>query len=222
MTYEEFIKSIIDTRGQWGIPDEEYYENHHIVPRCLGGGGDNRKRTFYKHSHHPNCIRLYPKEHFIAHRLLAQENPDNYKLVYAWHRISNSKKDLREISPEDYEQLKCLRTKTPFTEEHKKKIGSVNKGKKRPDLSLYNTLTKKGIKDSPETKYKKHLAQTGEKNNHARKVINLDTGEIFGTVKLAAQSVGASVGNLCTYLRDTEKPPMKKYKGYRWKYFTAD
>lgn len=34
MTYSEFIQSIINTRGQWNIPDGEYFENHHITPRC--------------------------------------------------------------------------------------------------------------------------------------------------------------------------------------------
>lgn len=31
-----------------------------------------------------NLIDLFAQEHFIAHRLLTEENPDNEKLVYAW------------------------------------------------------------------------------------------------------------------------------------------
>lgn len=37
MTYDEFIQNIIDTRGQWGIPEYEYHEAHHIIPKCLEG-----------------------------------------------------------------------------------------------------------------------------------------------------------------------------------------
>ena len=38
--YKEFIENIIATRGQWNIPQGEYFEAHHIVPKCLGGNGN--------------------------------------------------------------------------------------------------------------------------------------------------------------------------------------
>ena len=65
MTYKEFIDNILSTRGNRGITDDEYYEVHHIVPKCMGGT-DNLN----------NKIRLYAKEHYEAHRLLALENPN--------------------------------------------------------------------------------------------------------------------------------------------------
>ena len=37
MTYNEFIQNIINIRGQYGIPMNEYCEVHHIIPRCEGG-----------------------------------------------------------------------------------------------------------------------------------------------------------------------------------------
>ena len=43
MTYKEFIDNIIETRGQWNISKGEYFEVHHIIPRCLGGDGVIRK-----------------------------------------------------------------------------------------------------------------------------------------------------------------------------------
>ena len=75
MTYAEFILNIISTRGQWGIPKGKYFEAHHIVPVCMGGKPsreESNSRT--KYLKHPNIIRLYAKEHFIAHKLLAEEN----------------------------------------------------------------------------------------------------------------------------------------------------
>ena len=87
MTYKEFIQNIIDTRGQWNIPEGEKFERHHIIPCCLGGEGDRitnkNKSRFSKRSHHPNCIWLKPSEHIEAHRLLAEENPDNKSLLLA-------------------------------------------------------------------------------------------------------------------------------------------
>ena len=37
MTYNEFIQDIINTRGQYGIPLDQYCEVHHIIPKCKGG-----------------------------------------------------------------------------------------------------------------------------------------------------------------------------------------
>ena len=81
MTYKEYIQNIINIRGQWNIPQGEYYEKHHILPRCMGGEGDYKNKSFKKYSNHLNCIYLYPEEHFIAHKLLALENLDNLKII---------------------------------------------------------------------------------------------------------------------------------------------
>lgn len=76
VTYEEFIQNILDTRGRFACGDE-YHERHHIVPKCCGGTNDEN-----------NLIDLYAREHYEAHKLLALENPENEKLVYAWWCMS--------------------------------------------------------------------------------------------------------------------------------------
>lgn len=118
MTYKEYIQNIINTRGQWGISKGEPCERHHIIPRCMGGTGNAK----YKHE---NIIWLYPREHFIAHKLLAEENPDNYSLVYAYHMMSTMSKDANrhiEITPEEYEEAKLLWL--PFAKELASNNGS--------------------------------------------------------------------------------------------------
>lgn len=72
ITYQEFINNILETRGRFGIPEQEYKERHHIIPRCMNGRDEEA-----------NLIDLYAREHFIAHKLLAIENSDNYQLIYA-------------------------------------------------------------------------------------------------------------------------------------------
>ena len=98
VTYEEFIQDILNTRGRFAC-GEEYHERHHIVPKCMGGSDDNE-----------NLIDLYAKEHFEAHRLLAAENPNNDKLVYAWWMMSTMKseytKERYEVSAAEYEEAK--------------------------------------------------------------------------------------------------------------------
>lgn len=114
-TYNEFINDIINDRGQWGIDDSEYFEAHHIVPKCCGGEPIGR---YNKRDHHPNLIRLKPEEHYEAHRLLALENPDNSDLQLAWMFTVNTARGY--VSPEMYAELKNNHFK--FSDEHKANI----------------------------------------------------------------------------------------------------
>lgn len=160
-TYEEFINNILDTRGRFACGDE-YHERHHIVPRCMGGSNDE-----------DNLIDLFAREHFIAHKLLAQENPDNSKLAYAWSMMAWTKRNYQdrcEVSPEEYEEAKKKLSETlsktrkgiprpPFSEEHKRKIGEANKGK------IVSEETKKKMRES----HKNTSEETRKKmrENHA-------------------------------------------------------
>lgn len=101
-SYAEFIDSIIEERGQWGLDNN--FEGHHIIPKCLGGTGTTKAK-------HPNIIRLTPQEHFIAHKLLALENPKNRSLVAAWEMMSHPKGKTKRnfsISADDYALLRNM------------------------------------------------------------------------------------------------------------------
>jgi hypothetical protein len=50
----------------------EYYETHHIIPKCIGGSDDNI-----------NLVKLTPEEHYVAHQLLAKIHANNPKLIMA-------------------------------------------------------------------------------------------------------------------------------------------
>ena len=125
MTYNEFIQNIIDTRGQWNIPDGEYFERHHIIPRCMGG---EPKKILKCNEHHENIIWLYPEEHYIAHKLLFIENKNNKHLaaaylMMAFPKSENLKRDF-EIGELEYKILR---------EEAARLVGKSNKGLKRTD-----------------------------------------------------------------------------------------
>ena len=49
-----------------------YVEEHHILPRCMGGGNNKE-----------NLVKLTPEEHFVAHQLLIKIYPNVPGLVYA-------------------------------------------------------------------------------------------------------------------------------------------
>ena len=102
-SYDDFINNILKTRGRFAC-ENEYHERHHIVPRCLGGTNDEE-----------NLIDLFAKEHFIAHKLLAKENPTNDSLIYAWWMmsiVSDENQERYELSPEEYEEAKKVFSNT--------------------------------------------------------------------------------------------------------------
>jgi hypothetical protein len=97
LTYEEFINNILETRGRFACGDK-YHERHHIVPKCMSGSDDEE-----------NLIDLYAREHFIAHKLLALENPENDGLAYAWTMmafVKDKNQERYELTPEEYEEAR--------------------------------------------------------------------------------------------------------------------
>lgn len=124
-TYEEFINGILEARGRFNC-GKDYCERHHIRPKCLGGN-DNEE----------NLIDLFASEHFMAHKLLAHENPDIEELVYAWWMMSvvkNDKQDRYELTSEEYEEVKISfskmqsdrRTGSRASDDTRKKISLAN------------------------------------------------------------------------------------------------
>lgn len=69
------------------------------MPRAEGGKNNTE-----------NLIDLYPREHFIAHKLLAKENPDILSYQRAYFCMAFLKNDLEKrenaITPEEYEQIR--------------------------------------------------------------------------------------------------------------------
>lgn len=56
-----------------------------------------------------NLIDLYAHEHFLAHKLLAEENPNDTKLVTAYTMMAftrNDKNKENELLPEEYEEAR--------------------------------------------------------------------------------------------------------------------
>lgn len=79
--------------------DGNYYENHHIIPKCLGGTNDDN-----------NMILLTAREHYVVHKLLCRIYPKNRSLYYALHMMSicSSKNHKRDyvVSSRDYQWLR--------------------------------------------------------------------------------------------------------------------
>lgn len=72
MDYQNIYNKLIARALTRNKDVAEYYESHHIVPRCLGGSDDR-----------VNLADLTAREHFIAHLCLVKIHPGNGSLVKA-------------------------------------------------------------------------------------------------------------------------------------------
>jgi hypothetical protein len=127
-------------------------EEHHIVPKCMGGHRTKRENLCY-----PSL-----RQHYILHRLLNKMYPDHEGLFYAIFRMSAS------VKSREYESLKSNYVRTrehnikisqslkgkPLSEERKRKISQsrrtslktrkgVNHPNSRKDLELIREEIKK-------------------------------------------------------------------------------
>ena len=127
MTYTEFINNILQTRGRF-MNSNEYYERHHIIPKCKNGSDDE-----------DNLIDLFAREHFIAHKLLAEENINDDQLAHAYTLmafVKDKNQKRYELTPEEYEEARKIYAKR-FS-------GSKNPSSKQVirlcDNKIYNTV----------------------------------------------------------------------------------
>ena len=140
-------------------PSYVYYNNHHIYPRCMGGGNEKE-----------NMQLVTAKEHYICHKLLTYIYPKHRGIVYAFFRMSTSKKYGHISSSRDYSYTKELLNLIPISEETKRKIGvkssqRTHSSETRKKISI-NTIKK--LKE-PDVKNKMCAASQGRdpwnKNN---------------------------------------------------------
>lgn len=222
-TYEEFINNILETRGRFACGDE-YHERHHIVPKSIGGTNNEE-----------NLIDLYAREHYEAHRLLALENPDNDKLVYAWWMMSHMSEAHQrdyELTAEEYEEARKAFSKSMSGENHPMygvhRFGEAapmygRRGKDNPNYGSHRTEEQKkrlseaklgeknpnyGKDFSEEWKRKISAATTGENNPNARKVVRLLDMTVYGYLSKAAQENNIN--------RTTMKKYCVQHKGFMY------
>lgn len=242
ITYDEFIKNILDTRGRFECGDK-YHERHHIRPKCMGGTNDE-----------DNLIDLFAQEHFIAHKMLAEENPENTSLGFAWCCMAfmkNGREHRYELTPREYEEAKialsALNKSRIVSEEQRKRIGEANKGRIVPESArravakanasrvwseesrrkLSNTISGEnhplyGRHHTEETRKKlsdghKGL-QAGDKNPRALIMLQLDKEDnlikIWRYVKLASKALKIDASDISR----CAKGRLKSAGGYYWKF----
>ena len=180
-TYADFIQNILNSRGRFAC-GEEYHERHHISPKCMGGTDND-----------DNLIDLFAREHFIAHKLLAEENPDNKKLILAWHMMTNVKTDCQQryqVTPEEYEKARIAYSQmitgennpSKSEETRRKKSEAIkgqknhNYGKPRPESTRKKiSEAHKRKKLSDETRKRISESKTGKNHPNYGKHLSEET-----------------------------------------------
>lgn len=72
MNYIKIYQQLINRAQDRIVNKNEYFESHHINPRCLGGTDDKS-----------NLILLTPEEHYVAHQLLVKMHSNNPAIIRA-------------------------------------------------------------------------------------------------------------------------------------------
>lgn len=111
-TYEEEYNLLIQAARARKAKREPFkYEEHHIIPRCMGGTDEKE-----------NLVLLTIKEHFRAHVLLSNMYPSNGKLALACTRmLAGWQGKTIEEAENEYEFLRARAAKY---------ISSLHKGRK--------------------------------------------------------------------------------------------
>lgn len=150
MNYQKIYNNLIDRAKKRDI--EGYFENHHIVPRCLGGTDFNE-----------NIVSLYPEEHYLAHLLLCKINKGNSKLLYAaMNMTSGSMTNNGKRNNKVYGWLRRRYAESMS--------GDKNPNRRNPNIQKEAAKKRIGQKRTVETKVKMSLAQKGRKFTEEHKL----------------------------------------------------
>lgn len=95
MDYSHNYNRLIIKAKNRSILPTIYKENHHIIPKCMGGS-DNKN----------NIISLFPDEHLIAHLLLTKMYPNHIGLLRAAYCMTNGFNKISRNLNKEYKWLK--------------------------------------------------------------------------------------------------------------------
>jgi hypothetical protein len=125
-----------------------YYDNHHIIPECIGGLDIKE-----------NKVLLTGREHYVCHKLLTYIYKGNRGLACAFWRMTWDKQGNKNLSSRDYAYARELKANIPMSIESRNKLSKAKKGKKT-GKPAWNT-GKKGV--SKETSKKISESHKGKK-----------------------------------------------------------
>lgn len=163
--YTKWYNAIIQHRILNPLPADYYTENHHVIPKSLGGSNSKK-----------NLVALTAREHFVCHRLLVKmtEGSDKVKMSFAIRNLMIRKNQFQErirVSSAVYASI---------IQQTKKEIGESLKGKNNPYYGkTHSEDAKKKMKEKrsrqpPPMLGKSHSDETKEKIRKKNKILSSD------------------------------------------------
>lgn len=117
--YKKLYIKIIENRLTNLIPDSIYTENHHIIPRSLGGSDEKT-----------NLIHLTAREHYICHYLLTkmytEDTINYYKMLYAFSMMQCKGRKQKRYTSKLYEYCRIKYSKMRSIEQSGTKNSQYN------------------------------------------------------------------------------------------------
>lgn len=218
---------------------EDYYEFHHVIPKCCGGDD-----TEY------NLIPLTAREHFLAHYLLLSIYKDTefeYSLLCAFNIIVQTSKDIlvkRRINSKNISKLieekhrqqvgrklgEDFCKKQKYIQSHRSDEWKSNISKSK--LGKMNGMShSKWVNDGKTSK----VVDISELENYlssgwfigrvstdmpsTRKKIKCSNGKIYISAVEAAKDTGVSASSICFYLKGKTK---SLRNGLHYEYYNRD
>ena len=186
MNYQTHYARLID-RARYRVLIG-YFERHHVVPRCMGGGNASA-----------NIVRLTAEEHYVAHQLLIKIHPANYQLAHAavWMaKRASGNKAYGWIRRRHAEAVSKRQVGTIKTPDQCRKISESKKGKphpRTPEWTAKIAASNRGRKHSAETIAKITNHNIGNTYNLGRKFTaehraKIGISHIGNTNRLGAQN----------------------------------
>jgi len=191
MNYKKIHDQIIENRRANPLPKDAYGENHHIIPKSLGGQDDAT-----------NIIRLTPKEHYIIHHLLWKYHRCSKTAHAFFNMLRCSDNQNRKFTARQHAIATAAHVET--LKINMKGEGNHFYGRRHSEETKEKIRQKKlGVKMSKEAKEKMSKVRKGrpKTNEHRRKIgrkglimlKNFDTGESVRISKEEANKYDRSI-----------------------------
>ena len=216
MNYQKIHDSVIErAKNESRVYGQgDYYERHHIIPKCLGGRGKT-----HQWKTHPNIVLLTAREHFVIHQLLVIIHPEAAKLKAALWFMCNQKALGRSyrVSSRLYERARLEYIQQiegiPKSEEHRRNLSNSKKGILRGPISdehrqnLKQSVT--GLKKSQEHR---HNLSTAKSVSRFQYSLDGTFVKKWNSAKEAGSELGIDPGDISRCCKGTKKTA----GGYLW------
>lgn len=185
MNYRKIYEHLVKKCRKRDVNKGEYYENHHILPKCLGGSNSKE-----------NIVKLTAREHYISHWLLykmSSNQNEREKMGRAWmymcygNQLQNKKFTSKEYERARKHHAQNMRKRwekdNPAFQRDIKGVNNPNYGnnwnieqkKRMSDTKKKMWSNINSVYNSKEYRRKRSVAISGKKNGMYGKIHTRDT-----------------------------------------------